>query len=83
MWDEGDWPALWRLIVLIDTGSSLEHLKEIRMQEDRFGLSPKGRMSLHWRLPSDEPAPAPAAKKSKSRERYGHLHVVEDALAGS
>jgi hypothetical protein len=55
MWTEADWPGLLRLIFLIDSEArGLDHLKEIRMQEERFGLSPKGRQSLHWRLSEPE-----------------------------
>jgi hypothetical protein len=56
MWSEGDWPGLLRLIMLIDSRTSLEALKEIRLQEERFGLSPKGRQTLRWVLPGEESA---------------------------
>ena len=65
MWSAADWPALTRLIILIDEYDefgSLDRLKEIRLQEDRFGLSPKGRQGLRWRLPVVE-ALTPAAKR--------------------
>lgn len=85
MWTEGDWPGLCRLIVLIDQGVDVEYMKEIRMQEDRFGLSPKGRQALHWRFVPGEPEPVAPAAKSKSKARYAHLKVVDeaDALARS
>ena len=56
MWSEGDWPGLLRLIMLIDGSASLEALKETRLQEERFGLSPKGRQTLRWVLPDGESA---------------------------
>lgn len=74
MWTEADWPALQRLIVMIDSGR--EKANEIRLQEERFGLSPKGRRDLRWVLPVEEETAAP--KGVVLEGRWSDLRVVED-----
>ena len=73
MWTEADWPGLIRLIFLIDRGKDLDTIKEIRMQEERFGLSPKGRQSLHWRLSE----PGEPVKGKVLVGRWADLKVVD------
>jgi len=54
MWQKADWDGLLHLIILIDAYNRravLDLLKEIRLQKDIYGLTPKGRLSLRWRLP--------------------------------
>jgi hypothetical protein len=75
MWDEGDWPGLQRLIVMIDGGK--ENASEVRLQEDRFGLSPKGRQGLRWALPVDEVKPAGVVLAGG----WADLALVEDVPA--
>lgn len=73
MWDQADHPGIVRLIRLIDqfekTGST-KNIAEIRLQEERFGLSPKGRQGIRWRLPHESPQtdtePAPTSDRAWS-----------------
>lgn len=80
--NEATWTALERLILLINVyydkiregEDPTRILAEIRQQEDRFGLTPKGLQNLRLRLPDgieDERA-APA-----SESRYAGLRLVE------
>lgn len=74
MWDEGDWPGLVRLILMLDGNVTLDVMREVRLQEERFGLSPKGRQSLRWRLP-DQGKDVP--KGSILEGRWANLSVVD------
>lgn len=75
MWVEADWPGLMRLILLIDNGSKSD-ASEIRLQEERFGLSPSGRQKLRWLLPAgDEPEQVKRPKAKRDR-RSASLEVI-------
>jgi hypothetical protein len=78
MWTEADWPALLRMILILDGHVSIEKLREVRIQEDRLGLSPKGRQGLRWRLaPGVVVDPPPPTPKAKSPASTRSLHLVE------
>lgn len=75
LWDEGDWPGLIRLLVVVDEfhrSGKLALVTEIRLQEDRFGLSPKGRQALRWRLPGAEDD----LREEQTREPRRRFRVV-------
>lgn len=73
-WIAVDEEALGRLARLVDVaakgGASAALLSEIRLQEDRFGLSPASRRRLGWEIRDGEPA------------RVVSLAVARDAVDG-
>ena len=77
MWTRADWPGLLRLICMIDNSGALEVKKEIRLQEERFGLSPKGRQSLRWRIVEEPEVPAREGKRPKRDRRSSSLEVIQ------
>lgn len=53
----GDEPALFRLVILVNsfwTKKNLEVAKEIRMMEREFGLTPLSRRRLEWTIAETE-----------------------------
>ena len=55
----GDLPALFRLVLLVDTfwrTGKLEFAKEIRLLEREFGLTPLSRRRLEWSVAQAEEA---------------------------
>jgi len=55
MWSRHDCRTLERLLVLSlrfgdDSGATAAELSEVRQLEDRFGLNPKSRRQLYWRI---------------------------------
>jgi hypothetical protein len=81
-WSRADHAGLVRLIRLIDAierGEATASLAaEVRLGEDRFGLSPKGRQQLRWALPG-EPVPVRAEDRAEraERERARKARVME------
>lgn len=56
---QGDLPALFRLVVLVDTfwkSGALNVAKEIRLLEREFGLTPLARRRLEWTVAQAEEA---------------------------
>lgn len=87
MWSAAEVPALRRLLLLVEQFNTalsatgmLEAVKEIRLQEDRFGLSPKGRQQLRWRLPGQVATVTPmrpGSARDEAKGRWGTLQVVD------
>lgn len=77
MWQEADWSGLVHLATLVEQYNrtyDAKILTEIRLQRDLYGLTPKGRQSLRWRLPVDDESGEPEARPSS---RYSGLRVVD------
>lgn len=93
MWDTRfDVHPLSRLLELEDRRRGGEDLPasiltQMRMIEDDFGLNPRSRKELGWVIaePRDtgQEEPDEGQGRAARPERYGHLKVVDDALAGS
>lgn len=80
MWDESDHGALLTLIRLIELFNRTGDLKlaqEIRLQQDQFGLTPKSRRTLRWRLPTDDLDELTDADGTRTM-RFANLRVVDD-----
>jgi hypothetical protein len=83
-WAAADHPGLVRLIRLIDTATTptAAMVREIRLLEQQYGLSPRGRQLLRWRLP-DHAVAEPVAAKHRSqihrdqRQRSRRAKVLE------
>lgn len=77
MWQKVDWDGLLHLIILIDhynRTAVLDVLKEIRLQKDLYGLTPKGRLALRWRLPDLDDDKL--EQESSPKGRWETLRVV-------
>lgn len=90
--DDGDVPALGRLAILIDAFYAateegavpkiLSLSAEIRLQEQRFGLSPMDRRRLQWTIEQGEEAAAKTkARQQKAKAEAGPKPVEEDPRA--
>lgn len=79
MWSTDDAPSLTRLLIMItragETGGSSAELGEIRQLEDRFGLNPRARRSLFWRI---EGIDVPSVKATD----LGHSRPVAPVAGG-
>jgi hypothetical protein len=83
MWDPSDHPGVRRLILLIDranrdpdTSAAMETV--IAALEDRFGLSPKGRRSLRWRIGPEVVEVEPLASRTKDERRARVLKLLSE-----
>lgn len=72
---EGDLPALFRLVVLVDkfwkTGD-LDHAREIRLMEREFGLTPLSRRRLEWSVVQAE-----ESKSKFENKRFQRAQMID------
>lgn len=70
---EGDWPALFRLVVLVDVfwkdPSDLKVAGEIRLMEREFGLTPLSRRRLEWSVVQAEDGKAKHEQRRQARAK--------------
>lgn len=67
---QGDVPALFRLIMLVNSfwwDAKLDVAKEIRMLEREFGLTPLSRRRLEWSVAQAEEAKEVHVRKQSKR----------------
>ncbi len=82
-WLESDVDTLGRLAVLWDAfyKGATQVLGEVRLQEQRFGLSPLDRNRLQWEIKRPEavesPAPRPARRTGTHDPRAALMSVVK------
>ena len=71
----GDEPALFRLLVLVDTFWRTRNLavqREIRLMEREFGLTPYSRRRLEWQVAQSE-----GAKDKYERKRISQATIID------
>ena len=71
----GDEPALFRLLVLVDTFWRTRNLavqREIRLMEREFGLTPYSRRRLEWQVAQSEDA-----KDKYERKRIRQAKIID------
>ena len=78
-WIEADWGSLMFLIRLIDQINAAKKLPrastlaEIRNWQALYGLTPKSRRDLRWRIETDDDSETDSAATS----RWANLRVVD------
>ena len=78
-----DWLQLATIVVpLVEAfhrEPSTKLAAELRQHQQLYGLSPKDRAALSWRVETPQSGPMTNPRK---QSRYAHLQVVDDGLAG-
>ena len=76
-WTPDNLPGLRHVVLLYDQVERGEYrrIAELRVQEDTYGITPKGQQDRRWAPPRIEVADQPAAAAESGR--YGHLRAVK------